>query len=92
MAIKMMATITPMMHILIFMSFHHMAFLTLLAPLLKPCADLWRLSVLSCSESSRSPRSDTLLMLSLIIPTVLSISWIELALYIFSHSSTISMI
>jgi hypothetical protein len=33
-----------------------------------------RLSVLSCSESSRSPRSETLLMLSRMIPTVLSIS------------------
>jgi hypothetical protein len=58
----------------IFMSFHHICLRTRLAPLRKPCAETARLSVLSCSESRRAPRSDTLLMLSLMIPTVLSIS------------------
>lgn len=64
-----------MMHIRIFMSFHHICFLTRLAPRRNPCAETARLSVLSCSESKRSPRSETLLMLSRMIPTVLSISW-----------------
>jgi hypothetical protein len=59
----------------IFMSFHHICFRTRLAPLLKPCADTARLSVLSCSESSRSPLWDTLLMFSRMTPTVSSICY-----------------
>jgi len=67
-------TIMPtMIQILIFMSFHHICFLTLFAPLRKPCADTARLSVLSCNASRRSPRCETLFMLSLITPTVSSI-------------------
>lgn len=62
-------------HMRIFMSFHHICLRTRLAPLLKPCAETARLSVLSCSESRRAPRSETLLMLSRMMPTVLSISW-----------------
>jgi hypothetical protein len=61
-------------HMRIFMSFHHICFRTRFAPLRKPWADTARLSVLSCSESRRAPRSETLLMLSRMIPTVLSIS------------------
>lgn len=61
-------------HILIFMSFHHICFLTLLAPRLKPCAETARLSVLSCRLSRRSPRSETLLMLLRMTLTVESIS------------------
>jgi hypothetical protein len=57
------------------LSFHHICLRTRLAPLRKPWADTARLSVLSCSESRRAPRSETLLMLSRMIPTVLSISW-----------------
>jgi hypothetical protein len=64
-----------MRHIRIFMSFHHICLRTLLAPLRKPWAETARLSVLSCRVSSRVPRSDTLLMLSRMMPTVLSISW-----------------
>jgi hypothetical protein len=64
-----------MRHMRIFMSFHHICLRTRLAPLRKPWADTARLSVLSCSESKRAPRSDTLLMLSRMMPTVLSISW-----------------
>lgn len=84
---------------LIFMSFNHICFLTLFAPLLKPWALTAKLSALSSMESSLSPlhkavstllsqeltktkkktaghtyRSITLLMLSLMIPTVSSIS------------------
>jgi hypothetical protein len=61
-------------HMRIFMSFHHICLRTRLAPLRKPWAEVARLSVLSWSESRRAPRSDTLLMLSRMIPTVLSIS------------------
>jgi hypothetical protein len=61
-------------HMRIFMSFHHICLRTRLAPLRKPWADTARLSVLSCSESRRAPRSETLLMLSRMMPTVLSIS------------------
>ena len=50
-------------------------FRTLFAPRRKPCADCAKLSVLSCNESRRAPRSDTLLILSLMMPTVLSISY-----------------
>lgn len=64
-----------MRHMRIFISFHHICLRTRLAPLRKPWADTARLSVLSCSESRRAPRSETLLMLSRIMPTVLSISW-----------------
>ena len=64
-----------MRHMRIFMSFHHICLRTRLAPLRKPWADTARLSVLSCSESRRAPRSETLLMLSRMMPTVLSISW-----------------
>ena len=63
-----------MRHMRIFMSFHHICFRTRFAPRRKPWADTARLSVLSCRESSRAPRSETLLILSRIIPTVLSIS------------------
>jgi len=76
----MMAIATPMM-IRIFMSFHHIFLRTRLAPRLNPCADTARLSVLSCSWSSRSPRSATFVMLSLMIPTVSSICcWIAAVL------------
>lgn len=61
-------------HILIFISFHHICFLTLLAPRLNPCAETARLSVLSCRLSRRSPRSETLLMLLRMTLTVESIS------------------
>lgn len=64
---------TKIRHILIFISFHHISFLTRLAPLLNPCALIAKLSVLFSIESNLSPRSATLLMLSLIIPTVSSI-------------------
>jgi hypothetical protein len=64
-----------MRHMRIFMSFHHICLRTRLAPLRKPWADTARLSVLSCRESRRAPRSETLLMLSRMMPTVLSISW-----------------
>lgn len=60
-------------HMRIFMSFHHICFRTRFAPRLKPCAETARLSVLSCSESRRSPRWETLLMFSRITPTVSSI-------------------
>lgn len=71
-------TMMPMIrHILIFMSFHHICFLTLLAPRLKPCAETARLSVLSCRLSRRSPRSETLLMLLRMTLTVESISCIN---------------
>lgn len=63
-----------MRHMRIFMSFHHICLRTRFAPLRKPWADTARLSVLSCRESRRAPRSETLLMLSRMIPTVLSIS------------------
>lgn len=63
-----------MRHMRIFMSFHHICLRTRFAPLRNPCADTARLSVLSCRESRRAPRSETLLMLSRMIPTVLSIS------------------
>lgn len=63
-----------MRHMRIFMSFHHICLRTRLAPLRKPWAEVARLSVLSWSESRRAPRSETLLMLSRMIPTVLSIS------------------
>lgn len=54
---------------------------TRFAPRRKPCADTARLSVLSCSWSSRSPLSATFVMLSLIIPTVSSICcWIAAVL------------
>lgn len=46
-----------MMQMRIFISFHHICLRTLLAPRRKPCADVARLSVLSCRLSSRSPRS-----------------------------------
>lgn len=64
-------------HILIFISFHHICFLTLLAPRLKPCADVAKLSVLSCKLSRRSPRSETLLMLLRMTLTVESISCVH---------------
>ena len=75
-----MITINTMMtpkirHILIFISFHHMSFLTRLAPRRKPCALIARLSVLFSIESNLSPRSATLLILSLMIPTVSSICY-----------------
>ena len=74
----MMTTSRMMMptirHMRIFMSFHHICLRTRLAPLRKPCAETARLSVLSCNESRRAPRSETLLILSRMIPTVLSIS------------------
>lgn len=60
-------------HMRIFMSFHHICFRTLLAPRRNPWADTARLSVLSCSESNRSPRCETLLIFSRITPTVSSI-------------------
>ncbi len=60
-------------HMRIFMSFHHICFRTLFAPLRKPWAETARLSVLSRRESSRSPLCDTLLMFSRITPTVSSI-------------------
>jgi hypothetical protein len=56
-----------------FISFHHIFFRTRLAPRLNVCALMARLSVLSWSESSRSPLSATLVMFSLMIPTVSSI-------------------
>lgn len=65
---------TSTRHNLIFKSFHHICFLTLFAPLLKPWAETAKLSALSSIEVNLSPRSATLLMLSLIIPTVSSIS------------------
>lgn len=47
----------PMMRqIFIFVSFHHMCLRTLFAPFLKPCAEVCRPSVLSCSASKSSPR------------------------------------
>lgn len=64
-----------MRHMRIFISFHHICLRTRLAPLRKPWAEVARLSVLSWSESRRAPRSETLLMLSRMIPTVLSISY-----------------
>lgn len=57
-------------HNLIFISFHHICFLTLLAPLLKPWALTAKLSALSWIESNLSPLSATLLRLSLMISTV----------------------
>ena len=78
MGTMMMASRTmmpTMSHMRIFMSFHHICLRTRFAPLRKPWADWARLSVLSCSESRRAPLSETLLMLSRMIPTVLSISW-----------------
>lgn len=60
-------------HTRIFMSFHHICLRTRLAPRRKPWADTARLSVLSCKESRRSPRWETLLMFSRITPTVSSI-------------------
>jgi hypothetical protein len=60
-------------------SFHRICLRTRLAPLPKPCAAMARLSVLSCSESRRAPRSETLLMLSRMMPTVLSISYIHVS-------------
>ena len=66
-------------HMRIFMSFHHICLRTRLAPFRKPWADTARLSVLSCSESRRAPRSETLLMLSRMMPTVLSISWMRVS-------------
>jgi hypothetical protein len=69
-----------MRHMRIFMSFHHICLRTRLAPRRKPWADCARLSVLSCSESRRAPRSETLLMLSRIIPTVLSISYVRVSM------------
>lgn len=68
---KMM--IPPIKHILALKSFHHICFLTRFAPLLNPCADCARLSVLSCNVSNLSPRSATLLMFSRMMPTVSSI-------------------
>lgn len=61
-------------HMRIFMSFHHICLRTRLAPRRKPWAETARVSVLSCRESRRAPRSETLLMLSRMMPTVLSIS------------------
>jgi len=63
------------MHMRIFMSFHHICFLTRFAPLRKPWAETARLSVLSWRESNRSPRWETLLIFSRITPTVSSICW-----------------
>jgi hypothetical protein len=68
----MMPTI---MQIRIFMSFHHICLRTRLAPRRKPCADVARLSVLSCRASRRSPRCEALFRLSCIWRTVLSISY-----------------
>lgn len=68
-----------MRHMRIFMSFHHICLRTRLAPFRKPWADTARLSVLSWSESRRAPRSETLLMLSRMMPTVLSISWMRVS-------------
>lgn len=62
-------------HMRIFISFHHMSFLTRLAPRRNPWALMARLSVLFSIESNRSPLSATLLMLSLMIPTVSSICY-----------------
>lgn len=62
-------------HMRIFMSFHHICFRTRFAPRRKSCAEWARLSVLSCKESKCSPRLETCLMLSRMMPTVLSISW-----------------
>jgi hypothetical protein len=64
-----------MMQIRIFMSFHHICLRTRLAPRRKPCADVARLSVLSCRASRRSPRCEALFRLSCIWRTVLSISY-----------------
>jgi hypothetical protein len=69
-----------MMQIRIFMSFHHICLRTRLAPRRKPCADVARLSVLSCRASRRSPRCEALFRLSCIWRTVLSISWLSHAL------------
>ena len=70
-----------MMQIRIFMSFHHICLRTRLAPRRKPCADVARLSVLSCRASRRSPRCEALFRLSCICRTVLSIScWSQTAL------------
>jgi len=72
--ITMRSTMIPTIkHMRIFISFHHICFRTLFAPLLNPWAETARLSVLSCNESSRSPLCDTLLMFSRITPTVSSI-------------------
>jgi len=73
----MMPTI---MQIRIFMSFHHICLRTRLAPRRKPCADVARLSVLSCRASRRSPRCEALFRLSCIWRTVLSISCLFVAL------------
>jgi hypothetical protein len=70
-----------MRHMRIFMSFHHICLRTRLAPLRKPWADWARLSVLSWSESRRAPRSETLLMLSRMMPTVLSISCLQVSIW-----------
>ena len=78
-------TIPTMMQIRIFMSFHHICFLTLLAPRRKPCADTAKLSVLSWRLSRRSPRSETLLMLLRMTLTVESISCSETISHLSSH-------
>ena len=70
---KMMMQITK--HTRIFMSFHHICLRTRLAPRRKPCADTARLSVLSCRESRRSPRSETPIMFERIARIVSSISY-----------------
>jgi hypothetical protein len=62
-------------HMRIFMSFHHICLRTRFAPRRKPCAETARLSVLSCRASRRSPRCETLLMFSLMTPTVSSICY-----------------
>jgi len=54
-------------------TFHHICFRTRLAPRRNPWADTARLSVLSWRASRRSPRCETLLMFSLMTPTVSSI-------------------
>jgi hypothetical protein len=74
--ITMRRMIMPMMmHIRIFTSFHHICFLILFAPLRKFCAEVARLSVLSCKASRCSPRWPTELMFSFIASMVSSICY-----------------
>jgi len=74
MSSTMMPSPTMSVH---FMFCHHILLRTLFAPLRNDCAETAKPSVLSCRASSRSPRSATLAILSLIAPTVSSICcWI----------------
>lgn len=74
-------TIIPtIIHIRIFMSFHHICFRTLLAPRLNPCADVAKLSVLSCNLLIFSPRSEALTRLDRIWSTALATSYTRIRL------------